>query len=82
MFSMFSSSTRALEWAALSCALWQNLATRHLPCKQGDRLGTPLKYKDLPGLVAGEGEMPLPLTLWFVKSWSRVGLIAAPFLPK
>ena len=36
MFSMFSSFTRAQEWEAPNFALWQNLATRHLPCKQGD----------------------------------------------
>ena len=34
--TMFSSSTRALEWEALNFALLQNLATRRLPCKQGE----------------------------------------------
>ena len=36
MFSMFSSSTRALEWEALNFALLQNLPTRRFPCKQGE----------------------------------------------
>ena len=38
IISMFSSSTRALGWGALSCALWQNLATRCWRCSQGDNM--------------------------------------------